>query len=331
MARVRDAETFVAVVDAGGLSAAARRLERSQPTVSRQLAALEARLGVRLLERTTRRLRLTTAGRTYYERCKTLLEMLRDADELVADMSGAVRGGLRVSMPPTYARRRIAPLLPAFFRSYPELRLEMALTGERADLVGSHYDLVVRLGPLDDSTLRCRVLSSERFVLCASPRHLAEHGAPARVGDLATRRCLVTETFGMRGRWSFTDGQRRSAVDVPACLVSDDLGMLHDAARAGVGFAALPEYLVADDLASGALVRVLPRHRLPGFRAYAVLPSGRHVPRRVRVLVDFLAARLQPRTTTPKPRTTPPQPRATSRAGTANSPRTRALRPSSTQ
>jgi DNA-binding transcriptional LysR family regulator len=293
MARVRDAETFVAVVDAGSLSTAARRLERSQPTVSRQLAALESRLGVRLLERTTRRLRLTTPGRAYYERCKTLLDMLRDADELVADMSGAIRGGLRASMPPTYARRRIAPLLPAFFDAYPELRLEVALSSERADLVGSHYDLVVRLGPLGNSTLRCRVLSSERLVLCASPRHLAEHGAPARVGDLATRRCLATETFGIRARWSFTDGQRRSAVDVSPCLVSDDLALLHDAALAGTGFAALPQYLVADDLAAGTLVHVMPRQRLPGFRAYAVLPSGRHVPRRVRVLVDFLAARLQ--------------------------------------
>jgi DNA-binding transcriptional LysR family regulator len=292
MAHPWDAETFVAIVEAGGLSAAAGRLGRTQPTVSRQLAALETRLGVRLLERTTRRLRLTTAGRAYYERCRDLLVRLRDADELVADMGGAVRGTLRVSMPPTYARRRIVPLLPAFFRAYPELRLEVVLSGERADLVGTHFDLVVRLGPLGDSTLRCRVLSTERFVLCASPRHLAEHGMPTRVGDLPSRRCLVTETFGMRGRWLLRRGQRRSAVDVSPCLVSDDLALLHDAARAGLGLAALPEYLVAHDLGSGALVRVLPRHRLPAFRAYALLPSGRHVARRVRVLLDFLTARL---------------------------------------
>ena len=218
MARIRDAETFVAIVDAEGLSAAARRLGRTQPTVSRQLAALEARLGVRLLERSTRRLRLTTAGRTYYERCRDLLAMLRDADELVADMGDAIRGGLRVSMPPTYARRRVAPLLPAFFRAFPELRLEIVLTGERTDLVGAHFDLVVRLGALRDSTLRCRVLSTERFVLCASPVYLDRHGTPASVAALAERKCLVTETFGMRSRWVFQQGRRRSTVDVPACL-----------------------------------------------------------------------------------------------------------------
>jgi len=293
VARLRDVETFVAIVDADGLSAAARRLGRTQPTVSRQLAALEARLGVRLLERTTRRLRLTTAGRTYYERCRDLLAMLRDADELVADMGGAVRGGLRVSMPPTYARRRVAPLLPAFFRAFPDVRLEIVLTGEQTDLMGAHFDLVVRLGALRDSTLRCRVLSRERFVLCASPGYLDRHGGPASVAALAERKCLVTETFGMRSRWLFHQGHRRSAIDVPACLVSDDLGLLHEAARAGLGLSALPEYLVADDLGTGTLVHVLPRHRMPGFRAYALLPSGRHVPRRVRVLIDFLATQLR--------------------------------------
>jgi len=293
VARIRDAETFVAIVDAEGLSAAARRLGRTQPTVSRQLAALEARLGVQLLERTTRRLRLTTAGRTYYERCRDLLAMLHEADELVADMGGAIRGGLRVSMPPTYARRRVASLLPAFFRAFPELRLEIVLTGERADLMGAHFDLVVRLGTLRDSTLRCRVLSTERFVLCASPGYLGQQGAPASVAALAERKCLVTETFGMRSRWLFRQGHRRSAIDVPACLISDDLGLLHEATRVGLGLAALPEYLVADDLRSGSLVHVLPRHHLPRFRAYAVLPSGRHVPRRVRVLIDFLATQLR--------------------------------------
>jgi DNA-binding transcriptional LysR family regulator len=196
-------------------------------------------------------------------------------------------------MPPTYARRRVAPLLPAFVRTFPEIRLEIVLTGERTDLVGAHFDLVVRLGPLRDSTLRCRLLSRERFVLCASPGYLEHHGAPASVSALAERRCLVTETFGMRGRWLFRLGPRRSVVDVPACLVSDDLGLLHEAARAGLGLSALPEYLVAEDLRSGALVHVLPRHRMPGFPAYALLPSGRHVPRRVRVLVDFLATQLR--------------------------------------
>lgn len=292
MASIQDVEMFVAVVETGSLSAAARRLGRTQPTVSRQLAALEARLGARLLERTTRQLRLTAAGRAYFERCTALIALAREADAAVRETSGAMRGVLRLSAPPTYARKRIAPLVCAFLERYPELRIEMALTGERADVVGEPLDLVIRLGALPDSTLACRLLSREQFVLCAAPSHLARHGTPEKIGELATRKCLVTQTFGLRNRWTF-GGKRRRTVDVPASLVSDDLGMLHAAAMAGLGIAALPSYLVADELRNGTLVALLPRERLPGFRAHAVLPSGRHVSRRVRAFVEFLAAGLR--------------------------------------
>jgi DNA-binding transcriptional LysR family regulator len=292
MAGIQDVEMFVAVVEAGSLSAAARRLARTQPTVSRQLAGLEARLGARLLERTTRRLRLTAAGRTYFERCTALLALAREADAAVADTHRAMHGAIRLSVPPTYARCRIAPLLPAFLTRHPELRLEMLLTDARTDVIGEPLDLVVRLGPLPDSSLACRLLSREQFVLCAAPAYLRQHGAPASVAELATRACLATERFGLRRSWPFR-GARRQTVEVSARLISDDLAMLQEAARRGLGIAALPSYLVADDLRAGVLKPVLPRERLPSFNAHALLPSGRHVPRRVRALVDYLAAQLR--------------------------------------
>jgi DNA-binding transcriptional LysR family regulator len=292
VAGIQDVEMFVAVVEAGSLSAAARCLARSQPTVSRQLAALETRLGARLLERSTRKIRLTAAGRAYFERCTALIALAREAEAAVAEASSEMRGPLHLSAPPTYARKRIAPFVPEFLEAFPDVRLEMVLTGERADVIGAPVDLAIRLGPLPDSTLACRLLSRERFVLCAAPAYLDRHGAPATIADLATRKCLVTKTFGLRSRWVFL-GPRRRSVDVPASLVTDDLGMLHEAARFGLGIGALPSYLVADDLHAGKLALVLPRERLPGFRAHAVLPSGRHVPRRVRAFVDFLAARLR--------------------------------------
>ncbi|MGH7786350.1 MAG: LysR family transcriptional regulator [Candidatus Binatia bacterium] len=302
---MRDIEMFVAVVEAGSLSAAAQRLARSQPTVTRHLAALEARLGARLLERTTRKIRLTAAGRAYFQRCAAIIALARDADAAVAETHRAMRGAIRLSAPPTYARTRIAPLVPDFLASFPDLRLEMVLTGTRADVVGEPLDLVVRLGPLPDSTLACRLLSREHFVLCAAPAYLARHGTPATVADLATRKCLVTETFGLRSRWMF-GGARRQVVDVPACLVSDDLGMLHAAARCGLGIGALPSYLVGDDLRAGTLAPVLPRERLPAFTAHVVLPSRQHVPRRVGAFVDFLAARLRRATRLSR---APPSPR----------------------
>jgi DNA-binding transcriptional LysR family regulator len=130
-------------------------------------------------------------------------------------------------------------------------------------------------------------------VLCASPDYLARDGAPRQVTQLAQRRCLVTATSGIRSTWVFVQGRRRRTVDVQPCLVSDDLGLLHEATRSGAGLCALPGYLVASDLKAGTLVHVLPRERLPGFRAYALMPSARHRPRRVRALVDYLTARLR--------------------------------------
>lgn len=293
MSRVEDVEMFVAVVDAGSLSSAAQRLRRSQPTVSRQLSALETRLGARLLERTTRQLRLTAAGRAYYERASALIALARDAETAVAETSQEIRGPIRFSAPPTYARKRIAPVAAEFLDRFPEVRLEMVLSGDLADVVGEPLDLVVRLGPLADSTLACRFLSRERFVLCASPAYVERHGKPRAVADLSTRKCLVTEIFGLRNRWVFTEGRRRIEIEVPASLVSDDLSLLHEGALLGVGIAALPAYLVSDDLRAGTLAPVLGREQLPGFRAHAILPSARHVPRRVRAFVEFLAARLR--------------------------------------
>src|SRR5262249_38727723 len=162
-------------------------------TVSRQLAALEARLGARLLERSTRKIRLTAAGRAYFEKCVAMIALAREADAAVAETNREMRGGIRLSAPPTYARKRIAPLVPGFLESSPALGLEMVLSGTNADVVGEPLDLVVRLGPLPDSTLACRLLSRERFVLCASPGYLARHGVPATITDLAARKCLVTE------------------------------------------------------------------------------------------------------------------------------------------
>jgi DNA-binding transcriptional LysR family regulator len=292
MGMVQDVEMFVAVVDAGSLSTAAVRLGRSQPTVSRQLAALETRLGARLLERTTRQMRLTAAGRAYYERASALLALAREAEAAVIASSQEMPGPIRFSAPPTYARKRIAPLLGEFLAAHPDVRLEMVLTGDRADVIGEPLDLVVRLGALADSTLACRLLSRERFVLCASEHYLRRSGMPAAIEDLASRACLVTESFGVRSRWVFL-GRRRRSVDVRGPLVSDDLALLHEAACLGLGIAALPGYLVADDLARGTLLPVLERERLLGFAAHAVLPSARHVPRRVRAFVGFLASRLR--------------------------------------
>ena len=252
----------MAVVRAGGISAAARRLGRSQPTVSRQLSALEARLGVRLIERTTRRFRLTTAGRTYFERCEAAPRAAaRGRRARRRHERRPARHAQRSRLPPTYARRRLAPLLPAFLAepSRPPTG-DGSLATERADLVAEHVDLVVRFGPLPDSTLAVpgALAGAVRPVRGAGVRPAARGFARAHRRP-AARRCLVTETFGLREPVDIPAGapaaRRRRARE---CIVSDDLGLLHEAARAGVGL----------DRAAGISGRRRPRDR----RARPVLP-----------------------------------------------------------
>ena len=184
VSRLSDAELFVAVVDAGGFSAAARRLGKTQPVVSRQLAALERRLGARLLDRTTRRMRATPAGTRFYESCAEVLRGLREAEDAVADATSSPRGWLRLSAPPTFARAHLAPLLPDFAAAFPQVGVEMLLVDRYVDVVAEGFDLVVRLGPLRPSSLTCCRLTTGRYVLCASPAYVRRHGAPRAVEDL---------------------------------------------------------------------------------------------------------------------------------------------------
>lgn len=293
MSRISDAELFVAVVDARGFSAAARRLDRSQPVVSRQLAALEHRLGVRLLERTTRRVQPTPAGALFYERCRDAVAALVEAERLATDAATSPRGRLRVSAPPAYARRHLTPLLPEFAAAFPDVTLELILTDRYVDLVEERFELAIRLGPLRSSSLASRVLSIERYVLCAAPAYLRRHRAPRSLDELAAHNCLVLGPAGSRHRWTFVERGTRRTVEVSGNLATNDAGLLHAAARAGLGITALPTYSIEDDLAAADLVELLPQARLPTVDVHALLPSRRHVPRRVRVFLDLLARGLR--------------------------------------
>lgn len=284
-----EAELFLAVVDARGFSRAARRLGRSQPAMSRAVAALEARLGVRLLDRTTRRMRLTEAGTAYAERCREAIAALRSAESAAHDAASTLRGRVRIAAPPTFARVRLAPLLPALAAAHPRIETEWVLADRNVDLVAEGFDVAIRLGPLPDSSLTARRLPRERNVLCAGPELLAREGTPKRVEDLARRNCLVLAGDRVHSLARF--GARK--VELTGNLASNDMGFLHAAARAGLGIAVLPSWLVADDLRDGALVELLPRTRLAPIDVWALVAAGRAAPRRVRSVVDFLVKALR--------------------------------------
>jgi DNA-binding transcriptional LysR family regulator len=290
MDRIAEAELFVAVVDARGFAAAARKLGRSQPAVSRALAALESRLGVRLLVRSTRALRMTATGEAFYRRCREALSLLADGEAEAADAGTSVRGRLRVSAPPTYARARMAGAVAVMSERHPEVALEIVLSDRYVDLVAEDFDIAVRLGPVAPSSLAARVIARERYVLCAAPAYVKRNGALASVADIPSHRALVLAGERTRNRWAFRVGGRSVEVDASPWLRSNDAGLLREAALSGAGITVLPSYLVADDITAGRLVELLPAARMPRLDVVALHASRRGVPRRVSVFLDLLRA-----------------------------------------
>ena len=290
MGRIADVEMLLAIVEAGSLSGGARRLGKSQSVLSRRLAAMEERLGTRLVERTTRSFRLTPAGTRFHARAGEVLELLRRVEDETADVAGALRGRIRVSAPPAYSRARLAPLLKTFAAACPEVELELLLMERYVDPLTEGFDLVVRLGPLPDSTMAGRVLSTERQVLCAAPLYVGRAGAPVSLEALGTHDLLVLANDRVRDRWTFKQAGHVHTIEVRGALRSNDAELLRRAAVDGLGIASLPSYVVEDDLASGALVELLPEAKMASYPVLAVVPSRRHLPKRVRILMDVLAS-----------------------------------------
>jgi len=257
MDKLRSMETFVAVVDAGNFTGAAARLEMSAVMVGKYVSALEAQLGARLLQRSTRHQSLTDAGRVFYEDAKRVLEQVRWAETSVERLRASPSGTLRVSAPTTFGACVVAPLAATFQQAHPQVRVELNLSNSRVDLVDEGFDLALRIGPLGDADLVAKPLCAYRMVICASPGYLARHGRPETPADLPRHRCLSHMVWNNRNAWQLRgwDGDTPWRDD-PAFTCNDGNG-LRMAAIAGAGLLLQPEVLVAEDLASGRLVRVL--------------------------------------------------------------------------
>lgn len=293
MDRLAALTAFAAVIETGSFAAAARRLGRSPSRLSRQIADLEAGLGVRLLHRTTRALTLTEAGQAYHEPIARILAELATADQSVGSLQAAPRGRLRVAAPMSFGIGHLAPLLPAFLEAYPEIELDLALNDRFVDLIDEGFDLAVRIGRLADSSLIVRRLAPLRRVLCASPAYLAAHGIPATPDDLAAQDCLGYSNMAPNEEWSFIhpeDG-RPWPVRIKPRLRVNNGDALRLAALGGIGFGLLPTFIVGPDLAAGTLVPLLAPYLRQDGAIQAVYPPARHLSPKVRVFVDFLVAR----------------------------------------
>lgn len=290
MDRFREMECFVAVVEAGSFVAAGEALRLSKAAVSRAVIELEKRLGARLLQRTTRRLSITEAGRAYYGRCKQILAELDEADSAVGAVTGHPFGKLRVNAPFSFGIQHLAPLWGPFMARYPDVELEVDLSDRLVDVINEGYDAVIRISRMNDSTLVNRKLASTRIYACATPQYLKRHGYPATLEDLANHSVIGYSYAALGDTWRFdTDQGEREIVTRPRVRANNG-----DTCRAIVlahqGIAMQPDFMIGDDLAAGRIVDALPGHRGPEIGIYAIYPSRKHLSVKVRVLVDTLAA-----------------------------------------
>jgi DNA-binding transcriptional LysR family regulator len=289
MDRLTSLTAFVRVVDNGGFSAAGRRLNMSTTMVSNHVQALEERLGARLLHRTTRKVNLTEVGRAYYDRAVQILADLEQADDVAGALQSTPRGTLRIYTA-THIVPFVAPVVTEFLTAYPEVKVDLSM-GERViDLIDEGFDVAIRLTPPPDSSLIVRSLATWRHVLCCSPAYLEQHGPPRQLSELADRNCIRHALYPYEDGWRFVDRKGTPAsVRVSGNLFSNSGETLRIAALQGVGISLAPGFLVADDLESGRLIRLLPEYRPVEFSMNAVYPHRHHLSAKVRSFIDLLA------------------------------------------
>ena len=286
---------FVAVVDAGSFVGAAERLQISKAVVSRLVAELEEHLGVRLLHRTTRRLSLTPEGDTFVGRCRSVLFELQEAEDDVSHRSAQARGLLRVNVPVSYGLSHLAGQWPDFMQKHPEVTLDVTLSDRVVDLVEEGYDMAVRIGKLESSTLVSRRLSTTRMVLCASPGYIQAHSKPKTPGDLIHHRILAYSLLSSGDHWFFTnakDAKRQESVKIAPVMRTNNGDTCRAAALQDQGIVLQPDFLVGDDVKAGRLVELMPEWQAGELGVFAVYPSRRYLSAKVRLLVEHLAEHL---------------------------------------
>jgi DNA-binding transcriptional LysR family regulator len=288
-------ELFCFAAELGSFTAAATAVGVTPAAVSRSVARLEARLGVRLFVRTTRQIRLTDGGRLYYEQCRQALSQLTDAERQVTGGQARPAGALRISAPTPYAHHRLLPLVPLFRERYPEVTLDIHVSNRNIDFADEGYDLAIRGRAPADSNLIARKLEDAELVLVAAPAYLARAGTPQSLDDLQRHDCIQFDlpSTGKRIAWPFhVDGAQVDVVTHGGVCCSEDVLGIVTLARAGAGLVQTYRFIVAEDLARGELVELLPQHGGTSRPFILLYPHARHLSLRVRTFVDFLVERL---------------------------------------
>jgi DNA-binding transcriptional LysR family regulator len=291
MDKLEAMNAFAKVVAAGSYSEAARHLGVTRSAVSKAVMELESLMGVRLLDRTTRRVAPTEAGRAYYERCVAILAEVEDTEIEVSRQHEAPRGVLKINAPMSFGTRYLGSAVADFMARYSDLRIELILNDRFIDPLEEGVDVTVRIGALPDSSLIARRLAPARLVLAAAPSYLKQHGTPQAPEDLGQHACLTYGHMAAAQRWTLTRDGASVTVPVASRLCSNNGDVLRSAALAGIGITSLPTFLIGPDIAAGRLEVVLPEARLAPLGIFALYAPNRYLAAKTRVFIDFLIAR----------------------------------------
>ncbi len=290
-------ELFVKTIDEGNFSEVGRQLHMAPSSISRKINALEEELGVRLLQRTTRNINLTEAGKIYYELVSKILNDLNEAQLAITQLQATPKGTLRINVAIPFGERNIIPLLPEFLAMYPELKIDLTLEDRAVDLIEERVDLSIRIGSLSDSSIVARKLAENRFVICGSPQYFETHERPTVPSELSHHNCIFNKNIYSGNTWQFKKGNSTENISVTGNFQANTGGALYNAMLSHLGLAALPTWYVGEDIKQGRLQRVLEDYdiNLPAMTdsaIYALYPAGQYLPPKVRVFIDYLIEKL---------------------------------------
>jgi DNA-binding transcriptional LysR family regulator len=289
-------KTVIAVIETGSFTAASERLGMSKALVSKYVGEVEDSLGVRLLNRSTRRLALTEAGQRYYDQALPLLEEFAEMVDSVTGEQSSPRGLLRISVPVTFGEMSLAPLIPKFLQQYPDIGVDLQLNDKMIDMLEEGIDVVIRIGAVDDSSLIAKHIQTLPLALCASPAYITQHGLPETPEDLIKHQCVIDSNFRIGKHWPIICPDNiTTSVEVSSRIMANSPRAVKEIALADGGIGMIPRFIVQDALDDGRLEEILPTYRTLEFGLFAIYPHRRYLSRKVRCFIDFLVAEFSSR------------------------------------
>lgn len=289
---MNEREVFLTVVDEQGFSSAAKTLNSTAAAVSRKIKGLEERLGVRLLHRTTRTLKLTPEGEIYYKEAKLLIEQLNSLEQDLTAKTGQLTGELKIAAPMTFGQKKISPLISEFVVNHPKLRISLNLEDRESNIIDEGIDLAIRISYPEDSSLIGRKIAEIPNYVCASPDYLKKHGTPSIPSDLIKHHCLHYNLISEREEWTFKNGSKKEVIPISSRLSSNNGDVLTQAAIDGLGIITMPKFIVENALESGQLVRILQGMERPPLSLYLLYPTRSHIPAKTKAIIEYLIEHL---------------------------------------